>query len=97
VGNARRVWLAIAVIVAALVVVDVLAPHAARVVPRSPLLAGIIVGAVIVYIVTRIVGADVRLRLRLPRIRRPRRLRPVRRDTDAATKFIDEFERRHRR
>jgi hypothetical protein len=92
----RRVWLVLLVIVAALIVVDVVAPRLAGAVPRSPAIAALVVGAVFLYIVGTIVAANTRVRLRLPQLRKPRRLRPVRRDTDAASRFIDEFERKNR-
>lgn len=94
---ARRIWLALGIIVAALIVLDLVGPALSRAVPRSSILAEVVVAIVVVYIVGTIVAANRGMRIRLPQIRRPRRLRPVRRETDAASKFIEEFERRNRR
>lgn len=93
--SSRRLWLALLIVVAALIVLDVAGPRIGGALPRSPLVAYIVVGLVFAYIVGAIVLAN--NRLRLPRIRRPRRVRPVRRDPGSASRFIDEFERRNRR
>ena len=89
----RRVWLAVLVVVGALVVLDVVAPRVMRALPAaSPLVAAVIVAAVVAYVAGTILAANGLLRVRLPARRRRLRAVPPR----SAADFIEEFERRHR-
>lgn len=92
----RRLGLAIVVVVAALIVLDVVAPRLAQLGRVPPVAGGIVVLAVVAYIIGTILAAN-GVRLRLPALRRPRRLRSVRKGPGSASDFIDQFERRNRR
>ena len=94
--TSRRFWLAIAILVVALIVMDVVVPHITRGLRANAIVSDVIVFAILAYIVGTIVMANGRLRF--PMMHRPaRRPRPVRRDPGSASDFINEFERRNRR
>lgn len=90
----RRTWITIGVVAGAFIATNVILP---RVLPNSPIVAALMIGIVLVYIIGTIVTANVRRRISLPRLRRPRRLRSVASKPNAAATFIEEFERRHQR
>ena len=94
-STTRRFWLAIAIVVVALIVMDVVVPHITTGLRANAIVSDIIVFAILAYIVGTIVVSN--SRMRFPSLRRWSRPRPVRRDPGKASDFIKEFERRNRR
>ena len=90
----RRVVLAIAIVIGALVVLNVVLPPLIRALPPvSPLVSTAFVAAVVAYIVGTVLVANLaRLRVRRP----PRPSRPSVPPRRSAQDFIEEFERRNR-